>query len=37
MIRELIQRCILDEEAAGLTEEERAEKIITGEFLTWQK
>ncbi len=37
MIRELIQRCILDEEAAGLTEEERAEKILTGEFLTWEK
>jgi len=37
MIQELIQRCILEEEAQGLTEEERAEKIITGEFLSWQK
>jgi 2-oxoglutarate ferredoxin oxidoreductase subunit beta len=37
MIQELIQRCILEEEAQGLTEEERAEKIITGEFLKWQK
>ena len=33
MIRELVERCILEEEARGLTEEERAEKIITGEFL----
>jgi len=33
MIKDLIQRCILEEEALGLTEEERAEKIITGEFL----
>jgi 2-oxoglutarate ferredoxin oxidoreductase subunit beta len=33
MIQNLIQRCILEEEAKGLTEEERAEKIITGEFL----
>jgi 2-oxoglutarate ferredoxin oxidoreductase subunit beta len=32
MIRELIERCILEEEAKGLTEEEMAEKIITGEF-----
>ena len=35
MIQELVRRCILEEEAAGLTEEERAEKIITGEFLRW--
>jgi hypothetical protein len=34
MIQDLIRRCILEEEAEGLTEEERAEKIITGEFLT---
>jgi 2-oxoglutarate ferredoxin oxidoreductase subunit beta len=32
MIQDLIRRCILEEEAEGLTEEERAEKIITGEF-----
>ncbi|MBA4392145.1 MAG: 2-oxoglutarate synthase [Desulfobacca sp.] len=32
MIRELIQRCIFLEEAQGLSEEELAEKIITGEF-----
>jgi hypothetical protein len=37
MIQELIQRCILEEDAKGLTEEELAEKIITGEFLKWQK
>jgi len=37
MIQELIEKCILEEEAQALTEEERAEKIITGEFLTWQK
>jgi len=35
MIQELVRRCILEEEAAGLTEEERAEKIMTGEFLPW--
>jgi 2-oxoglutarate/2-oxoacid ferredoxin oxidoreductase subunit beta len=33
MIRDLIQRCILEEEAKGLTEEEMAERIVTGEFL----
>jgi 2-oxoglutarate/2-oxoacid ferredoxin oxidoreductase subunit beta len=33
MMKDLMQRCILEEEALGLTEEERAEKIITGEFL----
>jgi 2-oxoglutarate ferredoxin oxidoreductase subunit beta len=33
MIKDLMQRCILEEEALGLTGEERAEKIITGEFL----
>jgi 2-oxoglutarate ferredoxin oxidoreductase subunit beta len=37
MIQGLIEKCILEEEAQGLTEEERAERIITGEFLTWQK
>ncbi len=37
MIRDLIQRSILEEEAKGLTEEERAEKIITGEFLSCQR
>jgi 2-oxoglutarate ferredoxin oxidoreductase subunit beta len=37
MIQDLIQRCILEEDAEGLTEEELAEKIITGEFLKWQK
>jgi 2-oxoglutarate ferredoxin oxidoreductase subunit beta len=37
MIQELIRRCILQEEEAELTEEERAEKIITGEFLRCHK
>jgi 2-oxoglutarate ferredoxin oxidoreductase subunit beta len=37
MIQDLIHRCILEEEAKGLTEEELAEKIITGEFLTCRK
>jgi hypothetical protein len=37
MIRDLIERCILEEEARGLTEEERAERIVTGEFLSCQK
>ena len=37
MIQDLIQRCILEEEAKGLTEEELAERIITGEFKSWQK
>ena len=32
MIQDLIRRCILEEEAKGLSEEEQAEKIITGEF-----
>jgi len=34
MIRELKRRCILEEEAEGLTEEELSEMIITGEFLS---
>lgn len=34
MIQDLIQRCILEEETKGLTEEELAERIITGEFLS---
>jgi 2-oxoglutarate ferredoxin oxidoreductase subunit beta len=34
MIQDLIQRCILEEEAKGLTEEELAKRIITGEFLS---
>jgi 2-oxoglutarate ferredoxin oxidoreductase subunit beta len=33
MIRELMQRCILLEEAEEMSEEELTEKIITGEFL----
>jgi 2-oxoglutarate ferredoxin oxidoreductase subunit beta len=33
MIRDLMERCILEEEAKELTEEQLAEKIITGEFL----
>jgi 2-oxoglutarate/2-oxoacid ferredoxin oxidoreductase subunit beta len=33
MIRDLIRRCILEEETKGLTEEELAERIITGEFV----
>jgi len=37
MIQDLIHRCILEEEAQGLTEEERAERIITGEFSSWEK
>jgi 2-oxoglutarate ferredoxin oxidoreductase subunit beta len=32
MIQDLIRRCILEEEAKGLSEEELAEKIVTGEF-----
>jgi hypothetical protein len=32
MMKDLIRRCIFENEAEGLTEEERAEKIITGEF-----
>jgi hypothetical protein len=32
MIKDLIRRCILEEEAKGLTQEEMAERIITGEF-----
>jgi len=34
MIRSLMERSILEEEAKGLTEEERAERILTGEFLS---
>jgi 2-oxoglutarate ferredoxin oxidoreductase subunit beta len=34
MIRELKRRCILEEEAEGLTEEDLSEMIITGEFLS---
>jgi 2-oxoglutarate ferredoxin oxidoreductase subunit beta len=34
MIRELTRRCILREEAEGLTEEELSERMITGEFLS---
>lgn len=34
LIHDLARRCISEEEAEGLTEEELAEKIITGEFLT---
>ncbi|MGA2463506.1 MAG: thiamine pyrophosphate-dependent enzyme [Thermodesulfobacteriota bacterium] len=37
MIQDLIRRCILEEEAKGLTEEELAERIITGEFKSWSK
>jgi 2-oxoglutarate ferredoxin oxidoreductase subunit beta len=37
MIQDLIRRCILEEEEKGLTQEELAERIITGEFLTWKK
>lgn len=33
MIQDLIRRCILEEEAKGLSEEALAEKIVTGEFL----
>lgn len=33
LIRDLIRRCITVEEAEGMSEEELAEKIITGEFL----
>jgi hypothetical protein len=32
MIRDLLRRCILEEEAKGLTQEEMAERILTGEF-----
>lgn len=34
LIHDLIRRCISEEEAEGMTEEELSEKIITGEFLT---
>ena len=34
MIQDLIQRCILEEEAKGLGEEVLSERIITGEFLS---
>jgi hypothetical protein len=37
MIRDLIERCVLEEEAKGLTEEELAERIVTGEFLPCRK
>jgi len=37
LIQDLIQRCILEEEAKDLTQEELSEKIITGEFLSCQK
>jgi 2-oxoglutarate/2-oxoacid ferredoxin oxidoreductase subunit beta len=33
MIRDLLQRCVLPEEAEGMSEETLKEKIITGEFL----
>jgi len=33
MIQDLFQRCILEEEARGLTKEQLAEKIVTGEFI----
>ena len=33
MIQDLIKRCVLEEEAEGLTEKEMAERILTGEFL----
>ncbi len=33
LIRDLIRRCVTEEEAEGMTDEELAEKIITGEFL----
>jgi len=33
MIQELIQRCVLEEEIKGLSKEELAERIITGEFV----
>jgi 2-oxoglutarate ferredoxin oxidoreductase subunit beta len=36
MILDLMRRCIDEEAAAGMSEEERAEKIITGEFLKCQ-
>jgi 2-oxoglutarate ferredoxin oxidoreductase subunit beta len=37
MIQDLIQRCILKEDAERLTEEELEGKIITGEFLSCQR
>jgi 2-oxoglutarate ferredoxin oxidoreductase subunit beta len=37
LIRDLIDRCILEEEAKGLTEEQLRGKIITGEFLPCPK
>jgi 2-oxoglutarate/2-oxoacid ferredoxin oxidoreductase subunit beta len=37
MIRDLIERCIPEEDAAGFSEAQLAEKIITGEFTPCQK
>ena len=33
LVRDLMERCIPEEEAEGMNEEELAEKIITGELL----
>ena len=33
LVRDLVERCIAEEEAEGMSEEELAEKIITGEML----
>ena len=37
MIRDLMDRCILGEEAKGLSKEQLKERVITGEFSTWRK
>jgi len=33
LVRDLMDRCVLEEEAEGMSEDELAEKIITGELL----
>jgi 2-oxoglutarate/2-oxoacid ferredoxin oxidoreductase subunit beta len=37
MVRDLMDRCVLEDETEGMTEDELAEKIITGEILPCQK
>ena len=36
LVRDLMERCVLEEETEGMSEEELAEKIITGELLPCQ-
>ena len=37
MVRDLMDRCVLEDEAEGMSEDELAEKIITGEILPCRK